>query len=77
MTDDVIHVYEQHVRPLSDAKQLQLVGRIVDSITRQQQAGATTPRNVMELHGKGAELWQGVDAAAYVDELRSEWDQRP
>lgn len=34
-------------------------------------------RNIMELHGKGADVWGGVDAAEYVDELRSEWDQRP
>jgi hypothetical protein len=74
MANDVTNVYEQHVRPLSDSMQLQLVGRIVDGITQQQQARATTRRSVMELHGKGAELWQGVDAATYVDELRSEWD---
>jgi hypothetical protein len=31
----------------------------------------------MELHGLGAEIWQGIDAQEYVDQLRSEWDDRP
>jgi hypothetical protein len=25
----------------------------------------------------GAELWHGMDAQDYVDELRREWDHRP
>ena len=31
----------------------------------------------MELHGLGAEIWEGVDAQEYVNELRKEWDHRP
>jgi hypothetical protein len=31
----------------------------------------------MELHGLGAEIWQGIDAQEYVEQLRSEWDDRP
>lgn len=43
-----------------------------------QDEGRQTPqRSIMELRGNGADVWRGVDAAAYVDELRSEWDQRP
>ena len=34
-------------------------------------------RSLLELEGLGAEIWLGLDAQAYVDELRSEWDQRP
>jgi hypothetical protein len=33
--------------------------------------------SLMELAGLGAELWQGIDAQQYVDELRGEWDHRP
>ncbi|MEN9935409.1 MAG: hypothetical protein RLZZ387_1988 [Chloroflexota bacterium] len=29
----------------------------------------------MELHGLGAEIWRGIDAQAYVNELRDEWDR--
>ena len=43
-----------------------------------QDEGEQAPQlSIMELRGKGADLWRGVDAATYVDELRSEWDQRP
>ncbi len=31
----------------------------------------------MELHGLGAEIWEGVDAQEYVNELRNEWEHRP
>lgn len=34
-------------------------------------------RSLLELEGVGAELWQGRDAQSYVNELRSEWDERP
>ena len=30
---------------------------------------------MMELHGLGAEVWQGIDAQEYVDELHNEWDR--
>lgn len=33
--------------------------------------------SIMELRGLGKEIWQGVDAQAYVDQLRDEWDARP
>lgn len=33
--------------------------------------------SIAELRGLGAEIWRGVDAQQYVDELRNEWDQRP
>jgi hypothetical protein len=35
------------------------------------------PHSLLELEGLGAELWHGVDAQEYVDELRREWDHRP
>ena len=34
-------------------------------------------RNIMDLHGLGKELWEGIDAQEYVNELRKEWDHRP
>ena len=29
----------------------------------------------MDLHGLGAEIWQGIDAQQYVNEMRDEWDR--
>ena len=34
-------------------------------------------RSLLELEGLGAEIWEGVDAQEYVNELRKEWDHRP
>lgn len=70
-------LYEEHVRPLSDKEQLRLVERIVQGIAGHQGDGEARSRDIMDLHGKGAELWHGVDAAGYVEELRREWDHRP
>ncbi|GIW94690.1 MAG: hypothetical protein KatS3mg110_2731 [Pirellulaceae bacterium] len=33
-------------------------------------------RSLMELKGLGGEVWKGIDARAYIDELRNEWDHR-
>jgi excisionase family DNA binding protein len=34
-------------------------------------------RSLLEFEGVGAEIWGGVDAQEYVNELRKEWDHRP
>ena len=31
-------------------------------------------RRLSELRGLGKEIWQGIDAQEYVDQLRDEWD---
>lgn len=39
----------------------------------------TTPRkthSILQLAGLGKEVWAGIDAQAYMDQLRSEWDHR-
>ena len=67
-------LYEQQIKPLSLSDQLRLVELIV------RHAASSTPpepsplRSVMELHGLGAEIWEGIDAQEYVDKLREEWD---
>jgi hypothetical protein len=32
------------------------------------------PHSIMELEGLGAEIWQGIDAQAYVDQERASWE---
>ena len=34
------------------------------------------PPSLLALRGLGSELWKGIDAQEYVNELRSEWDAR-
>lgn len=75
MANEINQLYEQHIRSLSEAEQLRLVGQIVAGIARQREGASL--RSILDLHGNGTEVWRDVDADAYVKELRSEWDQRP
>jgi hypothetical protein len=34
-------------------------------------------RRLSELRGLGKEIWNGIDAQEYVNQLRNEWDERP
>lgn len=33
--------------------------------------------SILELRGLGKEIWEGIDAQEYINQLRSEWDHRP
>jgi hypothetical protein len=52
---------------------------LVELIARDLAAASEAPRqrSLLELEGLGAEIWQGIDAQEYVNELRKEWDHRP
>jgi hypothetical protein len=73
MTTELDQIYEQQIRPLSRTARLQLLARIAQDLATigEEPAG----RSIMELHGLGAEMWQGIDAQQYVNELRDEWDR--
>lgn len=76
----VEQLYEQHVKPMPAPEQLRLVVLITQQLAAEMpraDIGATPKHSLMELHGLGAEIWQGVDAQEYVNRLRQEWDQRP
>jgi hypothetical protein len=33
----------------------------------------TKPRSILELKGKGKDIWKGLNVKAYIDEERSSW----
>lgn len=71
-------VYEQHVKPLPTAQRLRLVALTAEDLSRQSVEHSDRARqSIMELHGLGREIWKGMDAQEYVNELRKEWDHRP
>jgi hypothetical protein len=43
---------------------------VPETVPRQQ-------RSLSELRGLGKEIWEGIDAQEYVNQLRREWDERP
>lgn len=78
VTSTVEEIYEHHIKTLSAAERLRLVALIADNLAIQSTELAEKPkRSIMELHGLGKEIWEGIDAQEYVNELRKEWDHRP
>jgi hypothetical protein len=68
----------EEIRTLSVAERKQLISAIVDTLTETQPAEtARKKRSILEFEGVGAEMWQGVDAQEYVNQLRDEWDTLP
>ena len=55
---------------------LEQVGPMVDSL-EVPEAAPRQQRRLSELRGLGKEIWEGIDAQEYIDQLRSAWDERP
>lgn len=71
----VEEIYQQYIKPLPNSEKLRLIAKVSNEL-----AGAETEkpkRSIMELHGLGKEIWEGIDAQEYVNELRNEWEHRP
>ncbi len=73
----VAEIMEQ-AKTLSLQERKELVKQLVDTLdTPVTKTPAQEKHSILELAGLGAEVWQGIDAQEYVDQLRSEWDKRP
>lgn len=71
-------IYEQLIKRLPPEERLQLIEMVnKDLALGPPDEPEKHKRSLMELHGLGAEIWEGIDAQEYVDELRKEWDHRP
>jgi deoxycytidylate deaminase len=77
-------IYQEHVQMLPMNEQLRLISLVTQSLANTSSVHTKTvlsrtthadKHSIMELHGLGAETWQGVDAQTYVDELRDEWER--
>jgi hypothetical protein len=71
----VAEILEQAKR-LNVQERKELVKLLVDSLDVPETA-PRRQRHLSELRGLGKEIWAGIDAQEYVDQLRSEWDERP
>jgi len=54
-----------------------LVDTLPDSQIPTELESPRKKRSLLELAGLGVEIWEGIDAQEYVNQLRSEWDHRP
>lgn len=70
----VAEVMEQ-AQALSIRERKELAKWLIDTLD---EPAPTTEKkhSILELAGLGAEIWEGIDAQEYVDELRNEWDHR-
>lgn len=70
-------LYEQVIKPLSAEERLKLIVMTAQELSQPKPLNEAPKHSIMEMHGLGKDLWQGIDAQAFVEELRGEWDHRP
>lgn len=68
-------IYQQYVKPLPNLEKLRLIAKVSNDLAENETE--KPKRSLLELEGLGKEIWKGVDAQEYVNELRNEWDHRP
>jgi hypothetical protein len=71
---DIEVLYQQQIRQLPVQARLQLLVLIAQDLAA---LDFERQHRLTELKGLGREIWQGIDAQEYVDQLRREWDERP
>lgn len=69
-------LYESEIRKLPPAER-QRLAELIRRDLESSQSDAGPGRSILELRGLGAEIWRGINAQDYVDQLRDEWNQRP
>ncbi len=78
MQTNIETIYQQYIKPLPHDEQLRLLAKMAEELANgKEENKLSEKRSIMELHGLGAEIWEGVDAQEYVNQLRNEWDHRP
>lgn len=65
----------QEASLLSVAERKQLIKVLVDQLVENEVPGKTQ-RNLRDFRGLGAHRFDGTDAQAYLQQIRSEWDDR-
>jgi hypothetical protein len=61
---------------LSPEEQLELIQQLTQQVSTQLETPAKPKHNVTEFYGVAPNLLSGMDAQVWVDQLRSEWDER-
>jgi hypothetical protein len=60
------------IKELSMTDQLRLLEEMVGLIRRRTTSDQS--RSILELRGKGKQIWQGIDVQKYIDEERASWN---
>jgi hypothetical protein len=62
----------QQVENLTPHEQLDLLEELAGMVRRR--VAGKPKRSIMDLEGLGKEIWQGLDAQAYIDQERDAWN---
>jgi DNA-binding HxlR family transcriptional regulator len=60
------------IKTLDLSDQLRLLEEMVTLIRKK--TSKTSPRSILELKGKGKDIWKELNVKAYIDEERSSWN---
>lgn len=75
MQTNIEIIYQQHIKPLPQKEQIKLLAKMAEELANgKEEIEPPKKRSLMELEGLGKEIWEGIDAQKYVDELRDEWE---
>ncbi len=78
MQTNIETIYRLHIKPLSPDDRIKLLAKIAEELANGKDTKEPgEKRSLLELEGLGAEIWEGIDAQEYVNELRNEWEHRP
>ncbi len=78
MQTNIETIYQTHIKPLSEKDRIKLLAKMAEElVTNENKSTDSEAYSIMELHGLGAEIWEGIDVQEYVNKLRDEWEHRP
>ncbi len=78
MRTNIETIYQRHIKPLAPEEQLKLLAKMAEELANDNEKIETPEkRSLLELEDLGAEIWEGIDAQEYVNQLRDEWEHRP
>ncbi len=61
---------------LSPEEQLELIRQLTEQVSTQSETGSKSKRKATEFYGVAPNLLSGMDAQVWIEQLRSEWDER-
>jgi hypothetical protein len=70
-------LYQRYIQFISITEQLRLIALISQQLANHSASTSKKSRSLLELEGLGAELWEGIEAQEYIDQLRQDWETRP
>ena len=60
------------IKTLNLSDQLRLLEEMATMIRKK--TSKASPRSILELKGKGKDIWKGINVKTYIDEERSSWN---